>query len=89
MQYFADTGVLVLGDGKAVVAKDAAFSANGAAEVAGKTFAGKWSDKFTATITFGADGKASMKFSDGDTATGAYLANGTANAVVYNHRGKG
>ena len=33
LQYFADTGVLVLGDGKAVVAKDAAFSANGATEL--------------------------------------------------------
>ena len=67
----------------------AAFNAAQATEVIGKTFSGKWSDKFTADITFGADGTATVKFSDGDTGTGAYIASDEDNIVLYNHRDKG
>ncbi|BDC95750.1 leucine-rich repeat domain-containing protein [Treponema saccharophilum] len=67
----------------------AQFNAAQATEVIGKTFSGKWSDKFTADITFGADGTATVKFSDGDTGTGSYIASDEDNIVLYNHRDKG
>lgn len=67
----------------------AAFNAAQATEVIGKTFSGKWSDKFTADITFGADGTATVKFSDGDTGTGSYIASDEDNVVLYNHKDAG
>ena len=57
--------------------------------VSGLSFAGKWSDKFEAVITFGKDGKASVKFSDGDKAEGDYLLNRSGSVILYNHRNKG
>ena len=67
----------------------AAFNAAQATEVIGKTFSGKWSDKFTATVTFGKDGRASVLFSDGDKASGAYIASDEDNVVLYNHKDAG
>lgn len=67
----------------------AQFNAAQATEVIGKTFSGKWSDGFTASITFGADGKATVKFSDGDNGSGAYIASDEDNIVLYNHRDNG
>lgn len=67
----------------------AAFNAAQATEVIGKTFSGKWSDKFTATVTFGKDGRASVRFSDGDKASGAYIASDEDNMVLYNHKDAG
>jgi len=71
------------------VRKGAAFSAKQATEVADRSFSGKWSDGFTATITFGKNGTAQVKFNDGDTGNGAYIASGEDNIVFYNHRNKG
>ena len=67
----------------------AAFNAAQATEVIGKSFSGKWSDKFTATVTFGKDGRASVLFSDGDKASGAYIASDEDNVVLYNHKDAG
>ena len=67
----------------------AKFNAEMATEVIGKSFSGKWSDKYTATITFGKDGRATVKFSDGDTASGAYIASDEDNMVLYNHKDAG
>ena len=75
--------------GSAKVKAGATFNQESASEVVGKTFRGTWSDGITATITFGNDGKASVKFSDGDTATGSYIADAESNIVMYNHRDKG
>lgn len=75
--------------GMAYTKEGAQFNAAQATEVIGKTFSGKWSDKFTADITFGADGTATVKFSDGDTGTGSYIASDEDNIVLYNHRDKG
>ena len=69
--------------------ESAAFNAAQATEVIGKSFSGKWSDKYTATITFGKDGRATVKFSDGDTASGAYIASDEDNMVLYNHKDAG
>ncbi len=92
--YFPDGSAYyyVNDDGTAGMAypKDGAqFNAAQATEVIGKTFSGKWSDSFTASITFGADGKATVKFSDGDKGSGAYIASDEDNIVLYNHRDKG
>lgn len=57
--------------------------------VVGMTFSGKWSNKYNAKITFKENGKASVKFSDGDTAEGDYLLNRNGSVIVYNHRNKG
>ncbi len=57
--------------------------------VAGMTFAGKWSEQYDAKITFGKDGKASVKFSDGDKAEGEYMLNRSGSIILYNHRNKG
>lgn len=67
----------------------AAFNAAQATEVIGKSFSGKWSDKYTATVTFGKDGRASVLFSDGDKASGAYIASDEDNVVLYNHKDAG
>ncbi|MCR5724816.1 MAG: hypothetical protein K6G80_07020 [Treponema sp.] len=70
--------------------KDGAkFNAEFATEVIGKTFSGKWSDKYTASVTFGKNGVATVKFSDGDKGSGAYLASDADNLVLYNHNNKG
>lgn len=69
--------------------ESAAFNAAQATEVIGKTFSGKWSDNFTATVTFGKDGRASVLFSDGDKASGAYIASDEDNMVLYNHKDAG
>ena len=92
--YFPDGSAYyyVNDDGSAGMAypkEGAQFNAAQATEVIGKTFSGKWSDKFTADITFGADGTATVKFSDGDTGTGSYIASDEDNIVLYNHRDKG
>lgn len=67
----------------------AKFNADIATEVIGKTFGGKWSNDFTATVTFGKDGRATVKFNDGDTASGAYIASDEDNMVLYNHKDAG
>ncbi|BDC95759.1 hypothetical protein [Treponema saccharophilum] len=81
----SDDGTASIGRPK----EGAAFNAAQATEVIGKTFSGKWSDKFTATVTFGKDGRASVLFSDGDKASGAYIASDEDNMVLYNHKDAG
>ena len=92
--YFPDGSAYyyVNDDGSAGMAypkEGAQFNAAQATEVIGKTFSGKWSESFTATISFGVDGTATVKFSDGDKGTGSYLASDADNIVLYNHRDKG
>ncbi len=65
---------------------NAAFSPENAKEVIGKTYTGKWNDAYNATITFGKDGNATLKFSDGDVTQGTYIANAEGNFILYNHR---
>ncbi len=91
IRYFKDgSGIYSTGDDKFCSAKDgAAFNAENATEVIGKTFSGKWSDKFTASVTFGKNGIATVKFSDGDKGSGAYIASDDDNVVLYNHNNKG
>lgn len=74
---------------KSLVKADPTFNAENAREVIGKTFSGDWSDQYTASVTFDRDGTATVKFSDGDTAKGAYLADAELNTVFYNHRNAG
>ena len=93
-RYFPDGSAyyLLYEDGtasKGYPKEGAAFNAAQATEVIGKTFSGKWSDNFTATVTFGKDGRASVLFSDGDKASGAYIASDEDNMVLYNHKDAG
>ncbi len=53
------------------------------------TYNGKWDDSCDATITFGNDGNATVKFSNGKIAQGAYIANDEGNFVLYNHNNQG
>ncbi len=71
------------------VKANAKFNQENATEVIGKTFSGKWTDDCTASITFGKDGKANVKLSNGENGSGSYLASDDANIVVYNHNDKG
>ena len=71
------------------VNKNASFVPENAKEVSGKTYSGKWNDAYDATITFGKDGNATLKFSDGDVTQGTYIANDEGNFVLYNHRNQG
>jgi hypothetical protein len=92
--YFADGNAIVRirddGSFSSCYPKEGAtFNAEKATEVIGKTFSGKWSDKFSASVTFGKDGKASVKFSDGDKVSGSYIASDDDNVVLYNHRDAG
>ena len=91
IRYFKDgSGIYSTGDDNFCSAKDGAkFNAENATEVIGKTFSGKWSEKYTATVTFGKDGTAQVKFSDGDKGSGAYIASDEDNVVLYNHNNKG
>ena len=71
------------------VREDATFIPENAKEVIGKTYNGKWDDSCDATITFGNDGNATVKFSNGKIAQGAYIANDEGNFVLYNHNNQG
>lgn len=57
--------------------------------VQGRSFEGKWSEKYKATITFGENGKASVVFDDGDKASGDYVTAQNGSYVLYRHRNKG
>lgn len=57
--------------------------------VAGKSFNGKWSNKFTGTITFNNDGTAKIVFNDGEKANGKYRVSSDGKSILYNHRNSG
>ena len=98
------TGVLFYTDGGAVLRKqtadekrpydiycdvDSSFSAENQSPLTGKSFGGKWSDKFTVTASFGTNSRAKLVFSDGDTGAGPYLVSKDGKTVIYNHREDG
>ncbi len=68
---------------------DNPISTGNSSSVIGKSYGGKWSDKFTVTVTFGKDGKARLAFSDGDAASGTYLVSKDGLTLLYNHRETG
>ena len=78
-QYFSDI----------YAAEDDAPSAQNNALLEGQTFGGKWSDKYTAKITFGKNGTASIVFNDGDKGSGHYAVSRSGKYVIYDHRDKG